>query len=160
MMRVQYMKKNSRDQRGQSLVEMLVVVGIVVLLVTGIVSGTTLSLSSTHTTQQRSTAVKYAQDGIELARSLRDDGWTNFAALGTTESSYCVGSEVPPVFSLASGTCGTNIGGTYARTITLHLIPASGTNVEKMSVTVVVSWGDTSQTNNAVTLVTYLTEWR
>jgi type II secretory pathway pseudopilin PulG len=148
-------------KQGQSLVEMLVVVGIVVLLVTGIVSGTTLSLNRTATIQQRSAAVKYAQEGIELTRFVRDEGWDNFAAMGAVESNYCVGSEEPVVFQLTTGSCATpNINDTYTRTITLLLIPASSTTVEKMSVTVVVSWADRTQPTNAVSLVTYLTEWR
>jgi len=75
-----------KQQQGQSLVEMIVVIGVVVLLTTGIVVGTTTSLSRSETSETRSQALSYAQEGIELARGLRDAGWNTFTALGNPQS--------------------------------------------------------------------------
>lgn len=147
------------DERGQSLVEMIVVVGMVVLLVMGIVAGTTVALGRTQTVQMRSAAVKYAQEGIELTRSLRDTGWDMFAAMGTVESMYCTGDD--GVFTLTATSCSDpNVHDVYTRTIILRLLPASGASVEKMSVTVVVAWGDITNPSNSVSLVTHLTQWQ
>jgi type II secretory pathway pseudopilin PulG len=43
--------KDIRLQKGQSLVEMVVVIGMVILLTTGIVTGTTISLNRSKKSQ-------------------------------------------------------------------------------------------------------------
>ena len=132
------------DQKGQSLVEMIVIIGIVVLLATGIVAGTTVSLSRSKTSQVRSQALSIAQAGIELARATRDTGWEAFAALGDPQS-----------------TTVSTIDNTFTRSVTLQLIPIPAVpTMEEMKVTSRVAWGDTSNPSNAVELTTYLTQWR
>jgi type II secretory pathway pseudopilin PulG len=150
--------KDIRLQKGQSLVEMVVVIGMVILLTTGIVTGTTISLNRSKTSQYQTKALAYAQEGIEFARSTRDAGWTAFAAMGSASGTiYCVGSANPPVF--VTGACSApNISNFMTRNITFQLTTVSG--VSTMKVTSQVTWGDTSNTSNAVQLTTYLTQWR
>jgi type II secretory pathway pseudopilin PulG len=143
------------NQKGQSLVEMIVVVGMVILLVTGIVAGTTASLGRSETTQARSDALTFAQAGIELARGQRDNGWTAFEAMGSVGGTkYCVGSDQiwrdPP--------CLSNIDSKYTRSVTLQFAPVS--SVPTMTVTSQVLWGDTTDPSNTVQLTTYLTQWK
>jgi type II secretory pathway pseudopilin PulG len=142
------------DQKGQSLVEMIVIVGMVVLLMTGIVAGTTVSLSRSETSQVRSVALSHAQSGIELARAKRDSGWAAFALLGTSPTTYCVGAD--GVFN--TGLCTINMDGKYIRSVSLQLTAVS--LVSTMKVTSRVVWGDTANPSNAVQLTTYLTEWK
>lgn len=130
-----------KNQEGQSLVEMIVVIGMVVLLATGIVAGTTVSLSRSQTSQVRSQALSIAQAGIELARETRDNGWKDFADLGNPQS-----------------TTVSTIDNIFTRSITFQLTTVSG--IATMKVTSRVSWGDTSNPSNAVELATYLTQWR
>ncbi len=153
------MKKNL-SLAGQSLVEMVVVIGVVVALAVGIVAGTTAVLGSTQTTQIRSNAAKYAAEGIERARQIRDASWNTFAQMGATASLYCLGEDGQ--FVETGTTCsGKNIGGVYTRGVTLELLPAGPSNpVEKMSVRVEVSWGPAGVPGNSMVLETYLTEWR
>lgn len=145
--------------RGQTLIEMIVIVGVVVLLVTGIVAATTASLSVTNSNAARSSAIQYAQEGIELARAQRDVGWNSFALLGTPRQSYCVGSnnEFQPTAIMCDYI---NVGNQFIRTITLELINPGDPTQVKMTVDVVVSWGDTTNPNNNVELKTDLTQWR
>ena len=120
------------------LIEMIVVIGVVVILTTGIIAGTSISLSRTQGNQIRSSALQYAQEGIELARQQRDAGWTAFVNdQGTTESTI----------------------GIYTRSISLTL-ENPGAADERMLVDVVVSWGDVTQTDNNVELKTTLTQWK
>lgn len=142
-----------RDQQGQSLVEMIVVVGMVVLLTTGIVAGTTMSLSRAQTSQMRSDALVFAQSGLELARKKRDQGWNAFAALGTPATIYCVGSDES--FAPSQVPCtAANINTIYTRSVTLTL----GID-EVMRVVSSVSWGDQGPLHR-IQLTTYLTQWR
>lgn len=80
-----HMKKRMR--KGQSLVESVVTLGVVMLLVTGLVVGTTASLKYAQSSRARSSATQYASEGLELARKERDAGWSAFARSGV----FCVG---------------------------------------------------------------------
>jgi len=134
---------------------MIVVVGMVVLLTTGIVAGTTVSLSRSGTAQVRSIALSYAQAGIELARAQRDSGWDAFAAMGGYPPRvYCVGS----VGSFVEEACVLNMDNKYIRYVSLELTSVSG--VSTMKVTSKVSWDDTANPLNKIELTTYLTQWR
>lgn len=141
-------------QKGQTLVEMIVVVGVIVLLATGIVAGTTASLSRTETLKVRSEALTHAQTGIELARGKRDEGWNTFWLMGSAGGIvYCVNSA-----GVWSGEpCSVNIDNTFTRSVTLQ---TTSSPVPTMIVTSNVIWGDISNPSNAVKLRTYLTQWK
>jgi len=144
------------DQKGQSLVEMIVIIGMVVLLATGIVAGTTMSLSRSKTAQTRSEALAFAQAGIELTRTKRDQGWDAFVIFGSPAGTYCVGSD--GIFGQRQTSCTVaNINNIYTRSIALTLQTVN--EVEVMNVVSLVSWGDQSLSNQ-VHLATYLTQWR
>jgi Tfp pilus assembly protein PilV len=135
---------------GQSLVEMIVVIGMVVLLTTGIIAGTTASLSRTETSRVRSVALSHAQAGIELTRAMRDNGWAAFAAKGSRPTTYCVGdfTTVAP--------CPVNIDSKFTRSVTLELTTIGSPPTSTMKVTSQVVWDP----SNAVQLTTYLTQWK
>lgn len=146
-----------KNQQGQSLVEMIVVIGMVVLLATGVVAGTTISLSRSGASQIRTDALTVAQAGIELARGQRDNGWDAFALRGTPQSTYCVGSD--GAFGQAQTSCtAVNVDNKYTRSVTLQMTTISG--ISTMKVTSSVTWGDTTNPLNKVELTTYLTQWR
>lgn len=160
------MTSRYRSTVGQSLVEMVVVIGVVILLATGIIAGTSATLARTQSNQLRSTALQYAQEGTEQVRALRDAGWNTFAPMGSTAdvppatspTKYCVGDD--GVFQPTAVACTPNVHGKFARTITLALInPGDPVNMY-MSVDVVVSWGDLTNPNNSVELKTDLTQWK
>ena len=113
---------------------------MVVLLATGIIAGTTASISRSQTSQTRSQALALAQEGLDLARALRDAGWNTFATLGSPQSTRV---DQP---------------GTFTRSVTFLLTSIS--SVPTMKVTSKVTWGDTANSSNAVSLVTYFTQWR
>jgi type II secretory pathway pseudopilin PulG len=146
---------------------MVVVIGVVIMLATGIVAGTTATLARTRTNELRSTALQYAQEGIEQTRSKRDAGWQTFAALGSTQdvpplsnkSVYCLGDDgifLPTVVSCTTP----NVHGKYTRSVTLTLVSPADPSQMYMSVDVVVSWGNTANPTNSVELKTDLTQWR
>lgn len=143
------MKKNF--SRGQTLVEAVVVVGIVVLLVTGLIAGTTASLRSAQSGRTRTQAVSLAQEGIEIVRGIRDENWNTFA---TYTGSYCLGDD--RVLTINAATCAPNITtpeGTLARSVSFEW------QDPKMVVTASVSYPE-GETNRDVTLTTYFTEWK
>jgi len=119
--------------RGQMLIEMIVVIGLAVILAIGIIAGTSTSLARTQGNQIRSSALQYAQEGIERMRQQRDAGWTAFAS--------------------GAGTTIEETSGIYTRKITPTL------SSDQMLIDVLVTWGDETQTDNKVELKTILTQW-
>lgn len=69
------MKKSS----GQTLVEMVVAVGMVSLVLVAIVSGIAISIRNSRFSKNKALATRYAQEGIEKFRFYRDEyGWEPF----------------------------------------------------------------------------------
>jgi type II secretory pathway pseudopilin PulG len=138
-------------QKGQTLVEAVVVVGIVVLLVTGLVAGTTSSLRSAQSGRTKTQAVSLAQEGIEIIRTMRDENWDLFEA---HSGSYCLGDD--HVLTVSGGTCSPNITtdqGVLTREATFTW------QDPRMVVEVDVSYIEGEATRN-VNLVTYFTQWK
>lgn len=138
-----------KHQSGQTLAEVVVAIGVIVLLVTGLIVGTSVTLKASQYSKARSQAVQYAQEGVELARSLRDSSWTSFFALAGT--SQCLDKN--GVRTPMSGNCPVNIDNIYTRQVTFMW------SDPRMKLDVVVSWIDGNKTYT-VPISTYLTQWR
>lgn len=136
-------------QSGQTLAEVVVAIGVIVLLVTGLVVGTSVSLKASQYSKARSQAVKYAQEALELARNLRDSSWTTFFAFGGTNQ--CLNKE--GVWTQTSGACSANIDNFYTRSVTFTW------DDPRMKIEVVASWVDGNKTYT-VPISTYLTQWK
>ena len=143
------MKKSTR---GQTLAEVVVAIGVVVLLVTGLVVGTSVTLKASQYGKARSQAVQYAQEAIEIVRNVRDNGWTTFAAYGgVSPISWCLDKD--GVWTAMVDSCSPNIDNFYTRKVTVTWIDP------KMKVDVVVSWTDGNKTYT-VPITTYFTQWK
>lgn len=141
-------------ESGQTLAEVVVAIGVVVLLVTGLVFGTSITLKASQYGKARSQAVQYAQEAIEIVRTLRDNGWTTFRTYGDVEPiPWCL--DKSGVWTPLSGACSANIDEFYTRQVTLTWIEI-GT---KMKVDVVVSWIDGNK-SYTVPISTYFTQWK
>jgi len=142
------MKNNSQ---GQTLVEAVVVIGVVVLLVTGLVSATTASLRSVQSGRIRSQAVSLSQEGLEIARGIRDENWDDFIGL---VGQHCLGDNQQ--MAPSAGSCTPNIltpQGSLTRAVTFDW------QDPKMVVTVTVSYIEGEGTRD-VTNITYFTRWK
>ncbi|MFH0749860.1 MAG: hypothetical protein V1917_03025 [Candidatus Gottesmanbacteria bacterium] len=140
------MIRNKQQYHGQSLVESVVTLGVVVLLVTGLIVGTTSSLRYAENSRSRSRATQYAQEGIELARKERDAGWIAFARTGM----FCVDRSG----AIPSDPCEL-IDNRFTRELRYEY------DVGNMNVNVQssVSWIEGGATKN-ITLQTTLTDWK
>ena len=143
------MKKSTR---GQTLAEVVVAIGVVVLLVTGLVVGTSVTLKASQYGKARSQAVQYAQEAVQLSRNLRDSGWTAFMTYGgVAPRSWCL--DKSGVWTAMSGACSPNIDSFYTRQVTFTW------NDPKMKADVSVSWTDGNKTYT-VPITTYFTKWK
>lgn len=140
------MKQYTRYYAGQSLIESVVTLGVVILLVAGLIVGTTASLRYAENSRARTVATQYAQEGLELARTERDKGWAAFARNG----SFCVGSSG----AIPTSPC-TKLDVRFSRT----LIYAYDVANQQVIVQSVVSWVEGGTEKN-ITLQTTLTNWK
>jgi type II secretory pathway pseudopilin PulG len=136
------------QQKGQTLVEAIVVIGMVMLMVTGLISGTTAALKSSQSVKTRSEATKYAEDGIETLRLMRDTNWSSIASYVDTGSN-CFNND-----GKFSGVCTPTSDTNLTRKVTLN---SAGANTIHVNVTVTYSEGGVLK---AIPIDTYLTQWR
>jgi type II secretory pathway pseudopilin PulG len=158
---------------GQMLVEVVVVLGVVVLLVTGIISGVTYSLKASQNARARSLAIKYVQQGMETARQDRENSWYAFKNLTGSSITYCLGSNdttftaVPNLLTITSDPvtdCAGNVHDpslkfALTRYATFTWQPDGNNPVDKMRVTVTVNWNE-SGTQRKSQASSDFTQWR
>jgi Tfp pilus assembly protein PilV len=140
-------------KKGQSLIEVVVAIGVVILIVTGLIVAVLSSLRSAQSSKSRSVATKLTQDGIESIRNLRDSGWATFISKNSVNP-WCMGSDgvlvdhPPCAQAIVSG------GISYGRTAQI-----TSTAIDQATVTVTVTWieGQTAKNSTATTI---LSKWR
>jgi len=138
---------------GQSLVEAVVAVAVVLLLVTGLIVATTSSLRFSSLSKYRTQAITYANEGMEFVRRLRDSSWTDFIA---KDGTYCLSStETWTKLEVDDDICIFDIDRFYARKVMFTYYPLQ----EGMRVTVIVSWVE-GEWVNSTSLASYFTNWR
>lgn len=150
-----------KAQAGQTLLELVMAIGVGVVVVTAIVSITTLSLKNSGFAKTNAQATRHSQEAIEWLRAERDKSWpTVFAKSGVTAQYYCLTNLAWPA---APGTCTATqyiTGTTFKREISLinrDLEPSIDGN-ETIQAEVTVTWNDSSGDHQSK-LTTQLTNW-
>ena len=135
-----------KSEIGQSLLEVMVGLGVTTLVLTSLVSAVVVSVRNARFAKNQSLATKYAQEGIEKVRIYRDqNSWDNFIAVPGPSGSNCgnetlVGLSVPSPFTTA-----------------IDCVEVDGES-DRREVTVTVSWTEAGRTHQSQ-LTTYLTRW-
>lgn len=125
---------------GQSLVEILVAIGVVTLVLTALVAAVVMAIRGVNFSKQKIKATSLAQEGVEWVRNQRGNlGWSDFYALATAAGiRYCLASldfgEI--------GSCGEAqlIDSYYTRELVLT---ASGS--DEVGVVVTVTWQENQE---------------
>ena len=121
-------------QKGQTLIEALSALGIIGLLLSATTVAVITALSNTTYNQNQTLATKYAQQGTEIVRQIRDKNYTTFQGYNGT---YCLGNATS-----FGGTCATaNLFGTFVRKV--QILPNGGCGVGNDSIIVTVTFRDT-----------------
>ena len=144
--------KNISKQKGQTLLELIISIGVVVFVMLGLVVAVTSSLRFSQASRNRSRAVKYAQEAIEITRQLRDGNlWATFLDYtGQTSKTWCLSSD--GVWTVENGSC-VPLDGIFTRNVVLTW------NDPQVLVHVDVSWQDGNRVLHSQ-LDTYLTQWK
>jgi prepilin-type N-terminal cleavage/methylation domain-containing protein len=122
--------------KGQSLIEVLVAMGIISIVITSVVTIVTTSLGNTQFSRDQDTATKYAQEGLELTRSIRNSSYSAFAIYN---GRYCLPKNAQNL-GVAQPSCTTPNVDSFIREVQIQQAPGCGANVSKVIVN--VSWRD------------------
>lgn len=92
--------------RGSSLIEIVIVTGVMALVLTAIVAGLTLSLKTNADSEYRSRAVQRTQEAMEVFRRERTvRGWDVFISSFTSGATYCLAELPAPTEEFTEGAC-------------------------------------------------------
>lgn len=136
-----------KKEQGQTLVEFLLALGLVVLIVTSITIATISSVNNTNLSKTQNLATQYAQEGIEITRRLRD---TNYATFSTLSGLYCLAKNCSTINKTTGDPCGpsaqcnVNVDNFFIRQVRITPNAANCTSATSVatSVTAVVKWTD------------------
>lgn len=135
-----------KENKGQSLIEILLSLATIVVIITAITYAVISSLKNTEFGKDQNLSTSYAQQGLELVRNMRNNDYATFQSLSGL---YCLAKKCTtlsanpgdPCGIAGSLGCGQNVD-TYVRQITVE--QNSGTcNSAGAKVLVTVSWTDT-----------------
>jgi len=122
--------------KGQTLIEVLVALAIAVVVVTSITILSITSLNNAQFVRDQEQATKYAQEGIEVMRALRNSNYAGFAAYNNT---YCLGAGRQTLGSPAGDCTPTKIDNKFVRSVQIQ---QDGCGTSLSSVVVTVAWND------------------
>lgn len=139
--------------KGQTIVEVMVALGAGAIILSAMSVLVLNALKNSTQSSQQSKAVGYAQEGMEIARQMKDNSWPTYSLLS---GSYCIASSCTAIESSGtacgpkSSSCTANINNLYVREVTISQnysgcqpqTPVAGVTYSK--VTSKVSWSDTS----------------
>lgn len=172
-----YTKMGYFNQKGQSLLEVTIAIGIAVLVISALTVTTLIGLRNSQFAQNQVQATKYAQEGLEKVKYMRDKDiciliggleykWKNGDPLINTIWSY----NFPPIpdktFYLTSvGNCQltadsapageVNLGSKFSRSFILEDM---NNNQNQKKIKVQVSWSDAAGSHKSE-LVTILADY-
>lgn len=143
-------KRHSMHESGQTLVEIVISLGIVLLLIAGLIVSTTAAVHTSDQDRVRSQSVQYAQEGLELTRELRDSNWSTFQA---RSGLWCL--DKTNTWTQGGISCPVNINNFFSRGVTFTW----NSGASRMEITSTVSWQDGSAIHQSQ-LTTYFTQWQ
>jgi len=145
------------NNKGQTLVEVIVAVGIIVIVLVAVVAGVVQSVRNTRFAKEQATATRYAQETIEWLRRQRDElGWEPFYNLLDADAAsgvvtYCLSSlpETSLIFEAlldkGASSCsqiGTSV---FSREMTVTLAETQ----DSVDMVVRVSWQEGERAHNS-----------
>jgi len=110
--------ERTRVERGQTIIEATIALASILLTLAAIAITISTSVSNSQFIKQQTQASKYAQDGMEQLRYIRN---TNPATFFAQEGIYCMNEDS----SLVTGSCtAVNIASTFKREAEFTQIPS------------------------------------
>lgn len=158
------MKKNLKNQKGISVIEIIVCLAIIMITFWSFAGIAQYSLKIQGQSKAKTEAINLASEAVEAVRSVRDESWDNISSLLLETEYYPVISENKWILTLIDPGI---INGTYSRSIIIEKvyrdtsddISEMGTEDDQTKkVTAIVEWNDRGEAKQ-IDLSTYLTNW-
>jgi type II secretory pathway pseudopilin PulG len=159
------MKIYPTHEEGQTLIEAVLAIGILVAVLPAIVLTATNVLNQAQYTRNKSLANSYAREGMSVVRAIKDTSWTDFTTSYPASNKYCIDSDLQLNAVAMLYNCGSNasyaIGadGTFSREVTFIDNPSDCLGGRKTTVKILWADGKCSVSApycNSVELVTCL----
>ncbi len=147
-----------KNEKGQSLFEIIVAISLIALIITSIVSITSIALKNNVHARNQSLAVDYTQEAYEHLRSIKNENWDAFYPYSSDDpgTTWCMNTLENPLTN--SGDCDDvetidNKGTQFTREATLVR-----NSINSISVNIEVSWSESGKsfTNK---IYTYLNDY-
>ncbi|MEK7166141.1 MAG: hypothetical protein AAB874_05030 [Patescibacteria group bacterium] len=145
----------NHNSTGQSLVEIIVGLGVISSVLGGLMSAITFSTSNTQFARNKTLATKYSQEAVEWLRVQRDANWYTFNSRASSGGSvYCFNTLTWNSGSCISTETINDDYDIFRREVTLSN-PTTG----RVNVAIRVYWQQGARTSD-VQVNTYLTRWQ
>lgn len=133
-----------KKQKGQTLVEVLVALSTIVIVVSAITAVSISALNNAEFEKNQGLSVSYAQQGMEIVRSMKNNDYTTFQTLS---NKYCLEKSCNSISTTIGNACGPEVGScsqnvdTFVREVVFEQKSIDCSAVAT-KVTVNVSWSD------------------
>ena len=131
-------------QKGETLIEALAALALVAIVISAITTLITTSLSNATYNENQTLATKYAQQGIESVRQIRN---FNYAAFRNYNGLYCLGKGQANLGTVQTA-CSTPNTDNFIRSVQIEHSPGCATNVARVTVNVAFTDGKCLSTVN------------
>lgn len=156
------MGKNTHNEHGFSVIEVILAGALFVLFSVGITSAILLGLDANRVSGEQTIATQYATEGMDSARSIRNQSYANL--VNSTGTGVALSGGVW-TFSGSNTTFDK-----YTRVLTVadvqrdtngNIVVSGGTtDTDTKKIISTVTWNVNSARSNSVVLTSYLTNWR
>lgn len=157
-MRINKNNINLCTNSGQSLMEVIIALAVTAIILTGIVSLTSKSVSTSTYSKNKSQANRHASEAMEYVRTQKEQlGWTDFKTLITTPDPdvWCMKTLE---FTM-SGVCPADDTGKITGTIFQRTLEVKNVLSKTMDVEVKVVWSDEKGTHETYT-ISSISNWQ
>jgi Tfp pilus assembly protein PilV len=140
------------QQKGISLLEIVIAVGLISIILLALVSVSTKSISNTTYSREKNQASRLSQEAVEWLRSQRDMGWSTFYGYVDASDTWCLTTLA---WDNAGACSGDKVPNTNLERQVAFTTPEQGV----VEVRVTVTWLEGGNTNESVS-ETILTKWQ
>lgn len=123
--------------KGETLIEVLIALTIAVVVVTAIAVLGVSSLNNAQFIKSQDQSTKYAQEGMEVVRNIRNSDYVSFRNYTGT---YCLGKGQTTLGAARTSCASKNIDNVFIRSVLIQQDAGCGVNLARA--TVRVAWTD------------------
>jgi type II secretory pathway pseudopilin PulG len=162
-------KHNPKQQKGFSVIEVIIALGISTIIVSGIIGLLVQSMKYTRWSEHRWQATSYAAGAIEAVINIKDNDWSTVAAYATDGTVYRL-TTGGGQWQLVPDAGGETLG-IYTRLITFSQVCRDGANAiapcgggntpdpDSRKITVTMNWTEAEGNSRSLQLEQYLMNW-